>query len=165
MELICVEVWSRKLNFIVSICLEKFCRQRQLFYLLCFKAFQKHLWNEYCGVPFSKGWRKYSATSAEMNFFVQTFSLKRIEGRHNFFIYFDSKLFLRADYSGALFQKVASSSICNCSRNELQHVNFVENVPKAKAIYFICLFSNKCGNSDRRLQCSSSLKSCKQQCL
>ena len=27
-----------------------------------------------------------------MNFFVQTFSLKRTEGRHNFFIYFVSKL-------------------------------------------------------------------------
>ena len=27
-----------------------------------------------------------------MNFFVQTFSLKRPEGRHNFFIYFVSKL-------------------------------------------------------------------------
>ena len=103
MELICVKVGSRKLNFIVSICLEKFCRQRQLFYLLCFKAFQKHLWNDYCGVLFSNGWRKYSVTSAEMNFFVQTFSLKRTEGRHSFFIYFDSKLFLRVDYSGALF--------------------------------------------------------------
>ena len=72
--------------------LEKFWRQRQFFYLLCFKAFGKHLWNDYCGVLFSKGWRKYSITSAEMNFFVQTFSLKRTEGRHNFFIYFVSKL-------------------------------------------------------------------------
>ena len=27
-----------------------------------------------------------------MNFFAQTFSLKRTEGRHNFFIYFVSKL-------------------------------------------------------------------------
>ena len=70
----------------------KFWRQRNLFYLLCFKAFGKHLWNDYCGVLFSKGWRKYSITSAEMNFFVQTFSLKRTEGRHNFFIYFVSKL-------------------------------------------------------------------------
>ena len=69
MELICVKVGSRKLNFIVSICLEKFCRQRQLFYLLCFKAFQKHLWNDYCGVLFSNGWRKYSVTSAEMNLY------------------------------------------------------------------------------------------------
>ena len=49
--------------------LEKFWRQRKLFYLLCFKAFGKHLWNDYCGVLFSKGWWKYSVTSAKMNFF------------------------------------------------------------------------------------------------
>ena len=41
---------------------------------------------------FSKDYRKHSITYAEMNFFVQTFSLKRTEGRHNFFIYFVSKL-------------------------------------------------------------------------
>ena len=96
-----VKSWRQKsvifpeINFIVNIFFEKFWRQRKLCYLLCFKAFGKHLLNNYCGVLFSiwsKGWRKYSITSAEMNFFVQVFSLTRTEDRHNFFIYFVSKL-------------------------------------------------------------------------
>ena len=84
--------------------------------------------------------KMYSITFAEMNFFEQTFSLKRPEGRHNFFIYFVTKLLeksLRDDYSGAFFLKFASTSICNCSRNEPHHGHFPENVPKAKATYFI----------------------------
>ena len=42
MELICFKsVVFSEINFIVDIFLEKFWRQRQLFYLLCFKAFGK----------------------------------------------------------------------------------------------------------------------------
>ena len=41
-----------------------------------------------------------------MNFFVQAFSSKHPEGKHNFFIYLVSKLLEK------------SSSICNCSRNK-----------------------------------------------
>ena len=75
-----------------------------------------------------------------MNSFEQTFSLKRPEGRQNFFYLFRFKAFgevLRDDYSGAAFLKVASTSICNCSRNEPHDGYFPENVAKAKAIYFI----------------------------
>ena len=64
-----------------------------------------------------------------MNFFEQTISLKRPEGRHNFFYLFRFKAFgevLRDDYSGALFLKVASTSICNCSTNEPYHGHFQE---------------------------------------
>ena len=63
----------------MDIFLEKFRRQRQLFYLLCFKAFGKQLGDDYCRLLFLKVWRKYSITFTEMSFFVQTFSLKRAE--------------------------------------------------------------------------------------
>ena len=68
-----------------------------------------------------------------MNFFVQTISLKRPEDRHKFFIYFVLKLLeksLDLTIVELFFKKVASGSICNCSRNEPHLGNFKKNVPK-----------------------------------
>ena len=139
MELICVKV--PEINFIVDVFLQKLWRQRQLFYLLCFKAFGKHHWKNYYVVLFSKGWRKYSIILAEMNFFVQTFSFETSWRQAQLFYLFCFKAFgevLRDDYSRALFKKDASSNICNYSRNEPHHEYFPENVRKTNTSYFIC---------------------------
>ena len=82
-----------------------------------------------------------------MNFFVQTFSLKRTEGRHNFFIYFVSKLLEKSfelTKVELFFKKLrAAVSVTVPEMNPIMEFflrtsqrQHPENVPKAT--YFIC---------------------------
>ena len=72
---------------------------------------------------------------------MHTFSLKRTESRHNFFICFVSKLLeksLEMTIVGLFFKKLRGAVSVTVPQMDPTTDIFPESVPKGKVAYFIC---------------------------